>query len=156
MPFTKMMSFISVLLLLVSCVASDPPKTFVEAPDETGAWKTINLHNNYGLFRNKNQEVWLRVVDVLSKKKYRFEEQDDVSGYIRTSWKNQLFVDDSEKQYRSRVIIKMIGRRWHTAQLKVETQWRDNTGESWVTGYDSSILEDIEKDLQGRIGTSVK
>ncbi|OQY55479.1 MAG: hypothetical protein DRR08_04390 [Candidatus Parabeggiatoa sp. nov. 2] len=155
MSYVKIISFISALLLIVSCASGGPPKTFVEANNESG-WKTIHLHGNYGLFRNKNQEVWQRVVDILSKKKYRFEERDNVSGYIRTSWKNRLFTDDSEKQYRSRVIIKMVGRRWHTAQLKVETQWRDNTGDSWVTGYDSSILEEIEKDLQGRVGTSVR
>jgi hypothetical protein len=155
MAFFRIFSFVSLLLLLISC-ASKPPVTFVEAQEEGGAWKVIHLHNNYGLFRKKNQEVWNRVTDVLSKREYRLEERDATSGYIRTSWKNLLPTEDNDKQYRSRIIVKMLGRIWHTAQIKVVVQWWDDGSDAWISGYDSALIEDIYNDLQGRIGSSVR
>ena len=145
------------LLLVVSCT-SMPPKTFVETPDDALSLKVIYLHDNYGFFRFKNDEVWFRVLDVLSKRKFRLEEQDKQSGYIRTFWQ-YLPASDSENNqtYRSRVIIKMQGRRvWRSAQLKVESEWWDNNRNAWIKGYDSEILDDIYQVLQGRIGLSVK
>lgn len=156
MSWFRIISILSVFFLIISC-ASNPPATFVEAQDEGGVWKSIRLHSNYGLFRNKNQEVWNRIFDVLSKRAYRLEERDPISGYIRTSWKNMLLADDKEdKKYRSRIIVKMLGNVWHTAQVKIEVQWRDNHKDAWITGYDSALVEDIYNDLQGRIGTSVR
>ena len=143
---------ISVLLLVISC-ASNPP-TFVETHDETGVWKAVHLHSHYGIFANKNQEVWRRVVDILSEK-YDLEVLDRTSGYIRTSWK-YLLPTDSDKKYRSRIIIKMLGNVWHTAKLKTEAQLWDDSHETWITGYDTAVLEEVYKDVQGRIGTSVR
>ncbi len=148
MSFSRIIILMSVLL--VSC-ASNKPQTFVESHDEAGVWKTIQLHNDYGFFANKNQEIWRRVVDVLSEK-YDLEVLDKTSGYIRSSWKHS---DDGNNKYRSRVILKMQGSPWDIAKLKTEAQWKDS-GESWIIGYDTAILEDIYKDVQGRVGTSVK
>jgi hypothetical protein len=149
----KKLIFIIVLFLLASCT-SMPPKTFVETQDESLSFKIINLHDNYGLFRYKNDEVWFRVVEVLSKRKFLLEEQDKRSGYIRTFWQDSS--NDSQK-YRSRVIIKMQGRRaWRSAQLKIESEWWNNDSEAWIKGYDAAILDEIYQVLQGRIGLSVK
>jgi len=149
----KRLRFIILLFLVVSCT-SMPPKTFVETQDES--IKVIQLHDNYGFFRHKNREIWFRVVEVLSQRKFRFEEQDKRSGYIRTFWQ-YLPASDSSQKYRSRVIIKMQGRRaWRNAQLKIESEWWDNNRDAWIKGYDSAILDEIYQVLQGRIGLSVK
>ena len=152
MRFFRTVLFVNLLWLIMSCASQ--PTTFVETHDEVGVWKAINLHNNYGIFQNKNQEIWRRVVDVLSEK-YDLEVLDRPSGYLRTSWK-YLLLDDSQEKYRSRVIIKMQGTLWHTAKLKTEAQWWDNSRQVWITGYDTAILEEIYQDIQGRIGTSVR
>lgn len=148
MKFIKLIIIVNIFLL--SCSTTRPPN-FVENLDEAGAWKSIYLHNRYGLFVDKNQEVWRRVVDVLSEK-YDLEVLDRTSGYIRTSWKYLL--PDDDRKYRSRVIVKMLGGVWHTAKLKTETQLLDDG--VWILGYDTAILEEIYKDFQGRIGTSVR
>ena len=154
MSLKKLISIILLLFLVVSCT-STPPKTFVETPDESLSFKVIQLHNNYGFFRHKNSEVWGRVLDVLYKRKFRLEEQDKRSGYIRTFWQDS--VSDSEQKYRSRVIIKMQGRgSWQTAQLKIESEWWDNNREAWIQGYDTDLLDEIYQVLQGRIGLTVK
>ncbi len=154
MPFFRKAFFISVLFLTVSC--AEKPSTFKETPDGAGVWKSIPLHSHYGFFANKNQEVWRRVVDVLSEK-YDLEVFDRTSGYIRTSWKHQLpTADDDDNKYRSRVIIKMQGKIWHTAKLKAETQLWDDSNDTWISGYDTATLEEVYKDIQGRIGTSVR
>jgi hypothetical protein len=153
MKFSKIIFIISILTLFIGCASK--PSTFVETHDEVGVWKSIQLHGNYGMFRNRNREVWRRVIDILSEK-YDLEVLDRTSGYIRTSWKYLLDRDDSDKKYRSRVIIKMLGNIWHTAKLKTEAQWFDDGNDSWITGYDSVILEEIYKDVQGRIGTSIR
>ncbi len=145
----KLIKLIIIISLLLSCTTKPP--TFVESHDEAGAWKSIYLHNRYGIFTDKNQEVWRRVVDVLSEK-YDLEVLDRTSGYIRTSWKYMSPEDDNK--YRSRVIIKMLGNVWHTTKLKTEAQLFE--GDVWITGYDTAILEEIYKDLQGRIGTSIR
>jgi len=150
MPFFRIIFFISILFLLIGCASK--PSTFVETYDEKGVWKAVHLHNHYGFFANKNQEVWRRVIDVLSEK-YDLEVLDKTSGYIRTSWK-YLLHNDEDKKYRSRVIIKMLGNVWHTVKLKTEAQWLDD--EVWITGYDTAVLEEIYKDIQGRIGISVR
>ncbi len=148
MKFIKLIIFVNIFLL--SCATTKPP-TFVESNDEAGAWKSIYLHNQYGIFVDKNKEVWRRVVDVLSEK-YDLEVLDKTSGYIRTSWK--YLTPDDDKKYRSRVIVKMLGNVWHTTKLKTEAQlFEDGT---WIVGYDTAILEEIYKDFQGRIGTSVR
>ncbi len=153
MPFLKPILLINVLFITLSCTSVSPP-TFVETHDETGVWKVIHLHNHYGLFRNKNQEVWQRIVDVLSEK-YDLEVLDRASGYLRTTWK-YLLTEESKEKYRSRAIVKMQGTIWHTAKLKTEAQWWDNQRKAWIIGYDTAILEEIYQDLQGRIGTSVR
>jgi len=152
MQFSKLIYYVIGLMFLFGC-ASKPP-TFVENKDEIGLWKSISLHNNYGLFRDRNQEIWRRVIDILSEK-YDLEVMDRASGYIRTAWQNRLTDEDVGKNYRSRVIVKMLGNFWHTAKLKTETQWREDDDEAWVTGYDKVFLEEIYKDMQGRIGTSI-
>ncbi|HHB91751.1 MAG TPA: hypothetical protein ENK59_00875 [Thioploca sp.] len=146
----KLIKLIIIISLLLSCATTKPP-TFIESHDEAGVWKSIYLHNHYGVFTDKNKEVWRRVVDVLSEK-YDLEVLDKTSGYIRTSWKYML--PDEDNKYRSRVIIKMLGNVWHTTKLKTEAQLFENG--TWITGYDTAILEEIYKDLQGRIGTSVR
>lgn len=149
MPFLKI---ILLLLLLIGCAAG-PPKTFVETQEDTGAWKSIYLHNNYGFFANKNQEVWQRVVDILSEQ-YDLEVLDRASGYIRTTWKADS--KQGKDQYRHRVIIKMQGSVWHTAKLKAESQWWDEQKQIWRIGYDMTVVEEIYKDFQGRLGTAVR
>jgi len=152
----KRLIVIILLLLVVSCT-STPPKTFVETQDDSLSFKVIQLHNNYGFFRHKNSEVWGRVLDVLYQRKFRLEEQDKRSGYIRTFWKELAVISDSSQKYRSRVIIKMLGRRsWNQAQLKIESEWWDNNREDWIHGYDATILDEIYQVLQGRIGLTVK
>ncbi len=151
MKISRIIYCIIILMFLVGC-ASKPP-TFVETNDENGAWKSINLHNNYGFFRNKNQEIWRRVIDILSEK-YDLEVLDRTSGYIRTAWKYRL--NNTDRNYRSRVVIKMLGNIWHTAKLKAEAQWREDDDEVWINGYDNVVLEEIYKDIQGRIGTSMR
>jgi hypothetical protein len=157
MSLKKLILIILALLLVVSCTYM-PPKTFVETQDESLSLKVIYLHDNYGFFRFKNDEVWSRVIEVLSKRNFHFEEQDKWSGYIRTLWQDlPVSDDDSSQKYRSRVIIKMQGRRvWRTAQLKVESEWWDNNRDAWIKGYDTAILDEIYQVLQGRIGLSVK
>ncbi len=140
-----------VLFLLTSC-ASHAPRTFVETSNEAGAWKSIYLHDNYGFFANKNQEVWQRAIDVLSEK-YDLEMLDRASGYIRTGWKSTLATGTDK--YRHRIIIKMQGNFWQTAKLKAEAQWWNDSRQVWVEGYDAAILEEIYKELQGRLGTSL-
>ncbi|MDM8564493.1 hypothetical protein QUF74_02460 [Candidatus Halobeggiatoa sp. HSG11] len=144
----KLIRLIIVVSILFSCASQ--PLTFIESKNEEGMWKSIPLHSRYGMFVNKNKEVWRRVVDILSEK-YDLEILDKTSGYIRTSWKS---LPSDDKKYRSRVIIKMLGNVWHTARLKTEAQLLD--GETWLVGYDKVILEEIYKDLQGRVGTSVR
>ncbi len=152
----KKLIVIILLLLVVSCT-STPPKTFVETQDDSLSFKVIQLHNNYGFFRHKNSEVWGRVVDVLYNRKFRLEEQDKRSGYIRTFWKDSVSDNDSTQKYHSRVIIKMQGRgSWQTAQLKIESEWWDNNREAWIKGYDTDLLDEIYQVLQGRIGLTVK
>lgn len=154
MSLKKLISII-LLLLVVSCM-SLPPKTFVETQDDSLSFKVIQLHDNYGLLSYKNNEVWSRIVEVLSKRQFSFEEEDKRSGYIRTAWK-YLADNDSSQKYRSRVVIKMLGRRvWRSAQLKIESEWWDNNRDAWIKGYDSEILDEIYQVLQGRIGLSVK
>jgi hypothetical protein len=152
MLFLQKILLITILLIMTSCT-SVTPATFVETPDETSNWQAIHLHNNYGFFQNKNQQVWQRVVDILSEK-YDLEVIDQTSGYIRTAWKSHIETDD--EKYRSRITLKMQGTIWHTAKLKSEAQWWDSKKKTWLTGYDTAILEEIYQDLQGRIGTTVK
>jgi hypothetical protein len=145
----KFIKLFIIIILLSSC-ATKPP-TFVEDNDETNVWKSIRLHSNYGIFVDKNQEIWRRVVDMLSEK-YDLEVLDKTSGYIRTTWKD--LSPDSDNQYRSRIIVKMLGNVWHTAKLKTEAQLFEKG--TWIAGYDSIVLEEIYKDFQGRIGISVR
>ena len=152
MLFLQKIPLITTMLIMMSCT-SVPPATFVETPNETGHWQAIYLHNNYGFFQNKNQQVWQRVVDILSEK-YDLEVIDQASGYLRTAWKSHL--DTNEQKYRSRITLKMQGTIWHTAKLKGEAQWWDNQKQTWLTGYDTAILDETYQDLQGRIGTTVK
>jgi hypothetical protein len=152
MLFLQKILFITIMLIMIGCT-SVTPVTFVETPDETGSWQAIHLHNNYGFFQNKNQQIWRRAIDILSEK-YDLEVIDQVSGYIRTAWKSHLETDD--QKYRSRITLKMQGTTWHTAKLKSEAQWWDNSKKAWLTGYDTAILNEIYQDLQGRIGTTIK
>lgn len=152
MSLFKKILLVTILLIMISCTSVTPP-TFVETHDETGNWQAIHLHNNYGFFQDKNQQVWQRVVDVLAEK-YELEVLDQASGYIRTAWKSLLEADG--KKYRSRITLKMQGTIWHTAKLKTEAQWWDNHKKTWLSGYDTAILETISQDLQGRIGTTIK
>jgi hypothetical protein len=142
--------FIISISSLVSC-GVNKPKNFVNT-QEDGVWRSVNIHNNYGLFRPKNPEVWRRVIDVLSEK-YDILMSDRASGYIRTDWKKMPVTD---KQYQTRIIVKMQGRVWHTAKLKIEARWREDNDDSWIMGYDKVVMNEIYRDIQGRLGTSVR
>lgn len=142
--------FIISISSLISC-GVNKPQNFIKT-QEQGVWRSVNLHNNYGLFRPKNPEVWRRVIDVLSEK-YDIIMSDMASGYIRTDWKKMTVTD---KQYQTRVIAKMQGRIWHTAKLKIEARWRADNDNAWIIGYDKAVLNDIYRDIQGRLGTSVR
>ncbi len=141
------------LLLFLGCAVSKPIN-FIETNGENRIWKTINLHNNYSIFSNKNYEVWQRIVDILSKE-YTFKVEDRTSGYIKTAWKN--ISTNRYERYRNRIFVKMSGNQiWSKAKMKVETEWWDDSEEKWITGYDKNILSELYKDLQGRVGTSIK
>lgn len=152
----KILSHISFIVFVsffvISCSAIKP-RGFVKSHDG-GVWRSVHLHGNYGLFRPKNQEVWHRVVDILSEK-YDIKMLDRTSGYIRTDWKN-MPVHNGEKQYQTRIIMKMQGRIWHTAKMKTEARWRADGDDPWITGYDTVILDEMYRDIQGRLGTSVR
>jgi hypothetical protein len=148
------MKTLIILMITISSIIScgvDKPKHFIKT-QEQGVWRSVNLHNNYGLFRPKNPEVWRRVVDVLSEK-YDILMSDRASGYMRTDWKKMVVTG---KQYQTRIIVKMQGRIWHTAKLKIEARWREDHDEAWIIGYDKTVLNEIYRDIQGRLGTSVR
>jgi len=128
------------------------PSTFIENNNEAENWKIIYLHDNYGMFTDKNKEVWRRIIDTLSKT-YKLEVLDKASGYISTSWKYiSLTLNNNDKQkYRSRVTIKMLGNVWHMVKFKIESQL-SFVNDTWLTGYDIAVLEKTYKDLQDSVG----
>jgi len=141
---------IMIILTLVSCT-SFPPATFVKTYDEPGMWKSIEVKEGM-----EKQDLWRTIVDALAHQ-FDLEVIDKDSGYVRTSWKYTYIQQGLVNQnYRSRIVLKVLGEDWKIVQVKCESNWLEEGGmgrpAGWILGYDSKLLEDVYGDLQGRIG----
>jgi hypothetical protein len=135
-------------LFVISC-GLKPPASFVKTFDEAGTWKTVEVREGMD-----KSEMWRLIVDTLTQK-YDLEVVQKDSGYIRTSWKYTYVVSETiVENYRSRIVVKVLGEDWKSLQVKCESNWLSKRG--WEIGYDIRLLQDAFSDIQGRVGRVVR
>lgn len=143
-------AIIATFTVLFSSCKMKPPQSFIKTFDEAGTWKTIEVLDNMD-----KDTVWTQIVDTLTQK-YDIEVIQKDSGYIRTSWKFTYVRDDQVvENYRSRIVVKMLGTDWKTLQVKCESNWLSKD-KGWLVGYDMRLLEDAYSDIQGKVGRVVR
>jgi hypothetical protein len=142
-------TIILILLLFVISCALKPPVSFIKTFDESGTWKTVETREKLD-----KSEMWRLVVDTLTQK-YDLEVVQKDSGYIRTSWKYTYIINERiVENYRSRIVVKMLGEDWKSLQVKCESNWLSKHG--WEIGYDVRLLQDAFSDIQGKVGRVVR
>ena len=89
------------------------------------------------------------LVDTLSQK-FDLEVLQKDAGYMRSAWKYTFYKGGKvSERYRSRMTVKLLGTPWDRAQIKCESNWLK--GDEWEVGYDEAILDDVYKDIQGKL-----
>jgi hypothetical protein len=138
---------VSGVLIIAGC--SSMPRAFVTTRvGDAGEWKVVEVREGLS-----NDQAWAICVDTLSQK-YDLEVIQKDGGYIRTAWKyTSLDGAKISGNYRTCFVIKLSGApNWDKAQLKCESNWREDEDEEWIAGYDSQLLGEMYGDIQGKIG----
>lgn len=134
-------------LIMAGC--SSMPRAFVTTSvGDSGEWKVVEVREGLN-----NDQAWAICVDTLSQK-YDLEVIQKDGGYIRTAWKyTSVDGERISNHYRTRFVVKLSGSpTWDKAQLKCESNWREDEDEEWVAGYDSHLLDEMYGDIQGKMG----
>jgi len=144
-----LMGCILISISLLAC-GLDPPGSFIQTPEP--GWKIIEIRD--GLVYD---QMWQITVDTLSSK-YDIEVMDKDGGYIRTGYIYTYMLKEGKitDRYRSRITIKFDKGDKGVKICKVRAEANFLTGDGWVQGYDSILLDNVYNDLQGKLGRVVR
>ena len=97
------------------------------------------------------ENAWSIIVGAVSEK-YELEVIDANSGYLRSSWKEKKDWLGT-KEYRTRVVVRVVSREPLKVKLKVEKQTWNSWTNDWLDAgneeeFQSQLLEELEARLK--------
>nr|NQU88858.1 hypothetical protein [Bacteroidota bacterium] len=135
----KKITFVVSILLISGCMTTT---TFVQTARVE--WSTIQIREGLDY-----DHAWGEVLDVVTKR-FEMEMISKDGGYARIGWiytwlMNGQYTDN----YRVRVIFKFSpdGRN-----VDLKTEAEKLVSKTWITGYDTRLLQTIKTDIMGVVG----
>ena len=130
-------------------VPVEPPGSFVPSTSDAKTSRVIDVRE--GLTK---QAAFKLATDVLLVR-YTVDVSDPHAGFLMTPWQATLSRNGvPELRYRTRIVIRFLGEEWKEVAVRAEANWQN--GEEWDVGYDEAILDQIELDLQNKLGRTEK
>ena len=130
-------------------VPVDPPGSFVPSTSDAKTSRVIDVRE--GLTK---QLAFKLATDVLLVR-YTVDVSDPHAGFLMTPWQATLSRNGvPELRYRTRIVIRFLGEEWKEVAVRAEANWQN--GDEWDVGYDEAILDQIELELQNKLGRTEK
>jgi hypothetical protein len=140
----------SILILTFALIAVTgfPQKgTFVKASQ--AEWSTVQLRDDITF-----EKAWGEVLDILAKR-FEMEMISKDGGYGRTSWIYDWSTPGTKKKvYKVRVIFKFSADH-SKVDIKADAE-KLGKGGTWITGYDTKLMESVKTDIMGIVGRTAK
>ena len=130
-------------------VPVEPPGSFVPSTSDARASRVIDVRE--GLTK---QAAFKLATDVLLVR-YTVDVSDPHAGFLMTPWQATLSRNGvPELRYRTRIVVRFLGEEWGELAVRAEANWQN--GDEWDVGFDEAILDQIELDLQSKLGKTEK
>lgn len=146
-----LLSILCMLVVSSGCRKRTPPpqtdskpKTFIKTMEPS--WISIALRDGV-----TEDQAWDAILDILIKR-FDMEVMEKNNGYIRTVWL-YTWTGQATEDYRVRTTVKF---KKGEKKVDIKTEAEYNSGEQWVAGYDTRLVETLKTDIMGSVGRTTR